>query len=99
MVGPMVGPTMAPRPNKAVAVPTCSGGHVSNKIDCAVDISPPPAIPWSTRKPISSLRLPELPHKKEAMVNKMIEAKKYSFLPKKLPNQPDMGKMITLATL
>src|SRR6201996_5123227 len=98
MVEPTVGLTTAPKPNSAVAVPICSRGQVSTKIACDVDIKPPPASPCNILNTTSSAKLVALPHKKEATVNTIIDVIKYCLRPKRLPNQPDIGNIITFAT-
>src|ERR1700748_2787395 len=98
MVGPTVGPTTAPKPNSAVAVPICSRGQVSTSMACDVEIKPPPATPCNILNITSSLSPVAFPHKNEAMVNTTIEVIKYCLRPKRLPNQPDIGNIITFAT-
>src|ERR1700712_5216578 len=98
MVGPTVGPTTAPKPNSAVAVPICSRGQVSTSMACDVDIKPPPATPCNILKSTNSSSPVELPHKNDAMVNTTIEVMKYCLRPNLLPSQPDIGNIITFAT-
>ena len=99
MVGPTVGPATAPNPNKAIAIPSSSGGHTSISIACAGESKPPPASPCIIRKMISSVRVCACPQKKEAITKRMMENIKYCLRPNFCPIHPDMGRIITLATV
>jgi len=63
-------------PNTVMAVPCRSGGKASSRTPWLEGWSPPPARPWSTRAPISMLRLVAMPHNADAPVNTAMEIKK-----------------------
>ena len=63
-------------PNSAWPEPCRCGGKVSIMIDCEVDISAPPPMPWITRKITSSGSVREKPHRNDAAVKSRIEPTK-----------------------
>ena len=73
MMGPRIGPTMAPMPKIAIATPCCFGGNASSRMDWLTGTSPPPAIPCITRKKIRLGRLQAEPQRKELTVNRTME--------------------------
>jgi hypothetical protein len=58
----------------------------------------PPPTPWKTLKKIRLVRLHAEPHKRELMVNREMEKRRYRFLPKSRLNHPVIGMMIALDT-
>ena len=51
-----------PSPQNAIALPRSSGGNSSSRTACESGCSPPPVVPWSTRKKISAPKLGARPH-------------------------------------
>ena len=62
-VGPKVGPSTIPIPNKPAAMGLSLGSKASNKIACEVDNNAPPPIPCTKRQIINSIKLSDWPHK------------------------------------
>ena len=67
-VGPMAGANTTASPYIAKPIPRCRGSKVSARIPCSLGASPPPPIPWSTRKKISEWRFGAKPQRKLLMV-------------------------------
>ena len=68
-VGPIVGPTMTPTPNSAMAMPASSGGNASNSTACDTVMSAPPPMPCTMRQKMSVPSECDAPQKNDAAVN------------------------------
>ena len=69
ITGPMIGPTITPMPQIAMALPWRSGGLMSSITVCESGAMKAAKMPWKTRKATISSRLVEMPHSIEAMTN------------------------------
>jgi len=72
----MVGPTMTPTPNSAIAVPASSGGNASNSTAWETVISAPPPMPCTMRQKMSAPSECDAPQKNDATVNTTIDPTK-----------------------
>ncbi len=95
----MIGPMIVPAPNTAIAWPWRSGGLICSKVACDSGINPAPARPCRARKMTSSLRFAAMPHKAEASVKPITEARKMYLIPKRPASQPVSGIMIAAHTM
>ena len=93
----MTGAVSPATPNIVMAVPCFSGGKPSIRIPWLAGWSPPPAMPWITRKRISCSRLVARPHSTEAAVKTAMERRKYLRRPRRAESQPVIGRMVALA--
>ena len=93
----MTGAVSPATPNSVMAVPCFSGGKLSIRIPWLAGWRPPPAMPWITRKRISSSRLVARPHSTEAMVKTAMDRRKYLRRPRWAESQPVIGRMVALA--
>jgi hypothetical protein len=64
---------MTPMPKIAIAVARSRKGKTSNRMACAVLISAPPPMPWTTRQKTRPSSERAAPQKNEASVKRMIE--------------------------
>jgi hypothetical protein len=78
----------------AMAIPRFAGGKLSIKTACEIGCNAPPAAPWITRAMIRKPRLPAIPHRADAIVNKVMQPMRNRLRPKTWPNQLVAGRMI-----
>ncbi len=98
-VGPMIGPTMIPAPQSAMACPAFSRGLMSSRKVCDSGTMAAPKTPCSSRKPTIEGRLQDRPQAIEASVKPTIETRNSSRLPIRSASQPVTGVMIAAATM
>lgn len=67
------------------------GGKARKSIAVPTGVSMPPPTPWSTRKAMSDSRLQASPQASEALVKMTSAVMKIFFVPKRSPNQPEIG--------
>ena len=97
-VGPMVGPMITTKPNRAKAWPRFSRGKLSTSMDCSLGARHPPPIPCRMRASTSMVRLGAKPHRKDAPVNSAMEMMKNRLRPITSAIQPDRGMTMAFAT-
>src|SRR5579864_508135 len=71
-VGPTAGATTTAMPYSEKAMPRRSMEKVSARMACSEGCKPPPPAPCNTRQMMSIVRLVEIPHRKEEIVNSEI---------------------------
>ena len=98
-VGPMIGPTMMPAPQIAIAWPCSSFGLMLRSTVWESGTSAAPNRPCSTRKRIISSRLVAKPQAIEATTKPAVETMNSSRSPKRSESQPVTGVMIAAATM
>ena len=95
----MIGPTMMPAPQIAMARPCSSLGLMLRSTVCESGTSAAPNTPCSTRKRIISSRLVARPQAIEATTKPAVETMKSSRSPMRSLSQPVTGVMIAAATM
>ena len=86
-------------PQIDMAGPWRSGGLISSRIAWLIGTRAAPNRPCNRRKPTSSPRLVEIPHRPDAMVKPTIDARISFLRPIRPASQPARGVMIAAATI
>ena len=89
--GPRAGATAVGTVRMLEARTRSSGGKVRNSMAMPTGVSMPPPTPWMTRKKTSSERLPAMPHRADAPVNRAMASRSIRLDPNRSPSQPAAG--------
>jgi len=76
--------------------PCCSRGKISRRVACAVERRAAPPDPWMIRQRTSSGSEVEIPHRNDAMMNRMMDPARYRLRPNRDESQAVIGRTITL---
>ncbi len=97
--GPMIGPTMIPAPQIAIARPCSSLGLMLRRTVWLSGTSEAPKTPCSVRKSTISTRLFAMPQSIEVTMKPVTEVMNSSRSPMRSDSQPVTGVMIAAATI
>ena len=95
----MIGPTMMPAPQMAMAWPCFSLGLMSSSTDCESGTRAAPNVPCRTRNITISVRLVEMPHSMEASVKPPMAIRNRRLRPSRSAAQPVTGVAMAAATM
>ena len=98
-VGPMIGPTMMPAPQMAIAWPWRSFGLMSSRKVCDNGTIAAPNTPCSRRNSTMLSRLHARPQAMEVTTKPTTEVRNSSLRPTRSDSQPVTGVMIAAATM
>ena len=98
MIGPDIELATDPAPQRAMAIPRWAAGKLSMTTAWPVAVRAPPPKPWKTRRKTKMGRVGAIPARALQVAKRTVQKIKKRFLPKKVANQPVMGRIMAVET-